>query len=168
VSSSSIHRLFEGSHVIHAGTAAKSATNEPKPGNPRKHLGSKTIGTSTRLSTSHTSPAMDRPSDSQTPSASSQLPKPIKEVPPSYRSLYLILYNFISAILWAAVMGRVVTIAGIHGWRYVFTGTDSFVRMVQTGAALEVVHSIVGMFDSSRTFGRRRRRSICSIREAKY
>lgn len=86
---------------------------------------------------------MDRPSNSQQP-ASSQT-KPVRQIAPSYRSLYLILYNFISAVLWAAVLGRVLLIAWIYGWRNVFAGTDGYVRSVQTLAGLEVVHSLIGM-----------------------
>jgi len=95
---------------------------------------------------------MDRPGDSQKPSSAP--PAPVKEVPPSWRSLYLILYNFVSASLWGAVLGRVVLIAGLHGWRNVFIGNDEFVRWVQTAAGMEVVHSLVGMYTSKRLDGR--------------
>lgn len=87
---------------------------------------------------------MDRPKDSQKPSSAP--PAAVKEVPPSWRSLYLILYNFVSAILWASVLGRTVAIAGLYGWRNVFLGNDEFTRWVQTAAGMEVLHSLVGAY----------------------
>lgn len=89
---------------------------------------------------------MDRPGDSQKPAQAP--PAAVKEVPPSWRSLYLILYNFVSAVLWGAVLGRVVLIAGLYGWRNVFLGNDEFVRWVQTAAGMEVLHSLVGTYIS--------------------
>lgn len=88
---------------------------------------------------------MDRPGDSQKPAQVP--PAAVKEVPPSWRSLYLILYNFASAILWASVLGRVVLIWALYGWRNVFVGNDEFVRWVQTAAGMEVVHSLVGTYN---------------------
>lgn len=88
---------------------------------------------------------MDRPGDSQQPAPGSSQSKPVKEVPPRWKTLYLILYNFISAVLWSAVLGKILLIAATHGpWR-VYFGTGEYVKWVQTLAALEVGHSLVGM-----------------------
>ncbi|KAF2138798.1 uncharacterized protein K452DRAFT_328575 [Aplosporella prunicola CBS 121167] len=63
----------------------------------------------------------------------------------SLKSGYLVAYNAVSAALWAAVLARVVTLATQVGVRNVFDGADELVRLVQTGALLEVVHSAVGL-----------------------
>lgn len=80
-------------------------------------------------------------SSSSSTTSSSSDPKP---VPPKWKTLYLILYNFLSATLWSAVLGRVLLIAYLHGaWR-VYLGVGDLVRGVQTLAGLEVVHSLLG------------------------
>ena len=91
---------------------------------------------------------MDRPSDSQLPpkDAPQHQDQPIKTAPPSYRSLYLILYNFISAILWSAVLGRVVLITALHGYLSVHAGTGEHVKWVQTLAGMEIVHAAIGTY----------------------
>ena len=95
-----------------------------------------------------TSPKISSPkSTSTSTSSSTTMPASFTEAEPTWRSLYLILYNFTSAILWAAVLGRALAITGLYGRQHVFAGTDRFVRMVQTGAGLEVVHSLVGRLD---------------------
>ncbi|KAF2762750.1 protein tyrosine phosphatase [Pseudovirgaria hyperparasitica] len=58
---------------------------------------------------------------------------------------YLILYNFVSAGLWTVVLARTATIAISAGPDKVFPELDEYVRLVQTGALLEVVHSLVGL-----------------------
>ena len=88
---------------------------------------------------------MDRPGDSQRPAQAQQQPKPVKEVPPTYRSLYLILYNFVSVTLWLVVLGRTLLIAGTFGSGHVYEGVGELTKWTQTLAALEVVHSLVGM-----------------------
>jgi very-long-chain (3R)-3-hydroxyacyl-CoA dehydratase len=92
---------------------------------------------------------MDRPSDSQTqPPASKQEEAPVKIAPPSYRSLYLIFYNAISAFLWSVVLGRVLAIVALHGTRNVYVGVGQWTQWTQTLAALEVMHSAVGTYGS--------------------
>lgn len=61
------------------------------------------------------------------------------------KTQYLILYNFISAILWLAVFGRVVLLLPILGHRSVYGGVGEFVKWTQTVAVLEVLHSASGM-----------------------
>ncbi|KAK5725772.1 hypothetical protein LTR15_003962 [Elasticomyces elasticus] len=87
---------------------------------------------------------MNRPEDSQQLAADKQDEKPVKVVPPSYRSLYLILYNFVSAILWSVVLGRSLLIAGLHGYGSVHAGVGEFTKWTQTLAALEIVHAAIG------------------------
>lgn len=77
-------------------------------------------------------------------SSSSRPDRPSKPVPPRWTTLYLILYNFLSATLWSAVLGRVLLIAYLHGTWKVFFGVGDYVRWVQTLAGLEVAHSVVG------------------------
>ncbi|KAF2490086.1 PTPLA-domain-containing protein [Lophium mytilinum] len=72
--------------------------------------------------------------------------------PSSAKSNYLLAYNFVSAALWLTVLGRVVLISKDNGGPVkaaetgkVYQGLESFTRLVQTGALLEVVHSLVGI-----------------------
>lgn len=88
---------------------------------------------------------MDRPGDSQQPPPKEQQEaQAVKVIPPSYRSLYLILYNCISAFLWSVVLGRVLSIATIHGYQGVHIGTGRWTRLTQTLAGLEVLHAAIG------------------------
>ena len=90
---------------------------------------------------------MDRPSDAQAarPSKPQQDDaQPVKVVPPTWRSLYLILYNSVSALLWAVVLGRVLAIESVHGRRGVYLGVGQWTKWTQTVAALEVVHAGLG------------------------
>lgn len=61
------------------------------------------------------------------------------------KTQYLILYNFISAILWLAVFGRVVLLLPILGHRNVYGGVGEFAKWTQTVAVVEVLHSAFGM-----------------------
>lgn len=94
----------------------------------------------TQHNTVHT---MNRPKDSQQP-----VPAVSKEArkQPSFgpKNIYLILYNFISALLWSVVLGRVLAISSTKGWQYVFAGTADFTKWTQTLAGLEVLHAAVG------------------------
>ncbi len=58
--------------------------------------------------------------------------------------MYLILYNFGSAILWLAVLGRVILLVPLVGFRNVYGGVGEFAKWTQTLALLEVVHSASG------------------------
>ncbi len=57
---------------------------------------------------------------------------------------YLTLYNFISAILWLAILGRVVLLVPLVGFKNVYGGVGAFAKWTQTLALLEVVHSASG------------------------
>lgn len=61
------------------------------------------------------------------------------------KTQYLILYNFISAILWLAVFGRVILLLPILGHRNVYGGVGEFAKWTQTVAVLEVLHSASGI-----------------------
>lgn len=92
---------------------------------------------------SESSSSMDRPSDSQQPaqSASKSARRPSPSNP---KTAYLILYNFVSALLWSVVLGRVVLIGALRGWHNVFLGTSEFTKWTQTLAGLEVLHAATG------------------------
>ncbi|KAK0255393.1 hypothetical protein LTS09_009781 [Friedmanniomyces endolithicus] len=94
---------------------------------------------------------MDRPNDSQLPPPPEEQndQQPIKVVPPTYRALYLILYNFVSALLWSVILGRVLLITALFGYPSVHSGVADFTRWTQTLAALEVLHAAVGTFPTS-------------------
>ncbi|KAF2113054.1 tyrosine phosphatase-like protein [Lophiotrema nucula] len=84
------------------------------------------------------------------------------------KNSYLLLYNAVSAALWASVLYKVVSIVGqdvnsgnlgkgvgglwsVFGfegrktWGGVYEESEEWVRLVQTGAVLEVVHSLTGV-----------------------
>ncbi|KAG9594591.1 PTPLA-domain-containing protein, partial [Aureobasidium melanogenum] len=58
---------------------------------------------------------------------------------------YLVLYNAVSTILWATILGRVLLVSSVHGTRYVFPAVGEFAKWTQTLALLEVVHAAVGI-----------------------
>jgi very-long-chain (3R)-3-hydroxyacyl-CoA dehydratase len=59
---------------------------------------------------------------------------------------YLISYNAISATLWFGVLARVImhAVAGGVANGGVYGDVERYTRLVQTGAGLEVVHSLLG------------------------
>jgi len=61
---------------------------------------------------------------------------------------YLVLYNAVSTILWATILGRVLLVANVHGTKMVFPAVGEFAKWTQTLALLEVVHAAVGAFGS--------------------
>jgi very-long-chain (3R)-3-hydroxyacyl-CoA dehydratase len=69
-------------------------------------------------------------------------PKPLK-------TRYLILYNFINAVLWFAILGRVVLLIPLVGVKTVYGGVGNFAKWTQTLAALEVLHVVFGDFSCS-------------------
>jgi hypothetical protein len=73
-------------------------------------------------------------------SSTSKSPSPLK-------TMYLVLYNFVSAVLWLTVFGRVVSISLLMGnTDMVFKTTSEFTKWTQTLAVLEVAHSALGKF----------------------
>lgn len=71
-----------------------------------------------------------------------QGPKPLQSSSP--KTQYLILYNFVSAILWLVVLGRVLIFIPLVGFGHVYPGLGQFTKWTQTLALLEVVHAAVG------------------------
>jgi very-long-chain (3R)-3-hydroxyacyl-CoA dehydratase len=70
-------------------------------------------------------------------------PKPLQSSSP--KTQYLILYNFVSAILWLIVLGRVVLLVPIVGFGRMYPGVGRFAKWTQTMALLEVVHAATGL-----------------------
>ena len=58
---------------------------------------------------------------------------------------YLIGYNLTCAVLWTAVLGRVILLIPLVGFSNVHGGVGEFTKWTQTVALLEVVHSALGM-----------------------
>lgn len=87
---------------------------------------------------------MDRPGDSQKPARAVTTESRSKGSPSGPKNVYLILYNAISALLWGVVLGRVLLIAPLHGYRNVYTGVGEFTKWTQTLAVLEIAHSLLG------------------------
>jgi very-long-chain (3R)-3-hydroxyacyl-CoA dehydratase len=75
-------------------------------------------------------------------------PKPAKRSSP-VKTTYLILYNAISAILWATVLGRTVATNLESGPAAVHSTTGDFVLWTQTLMILDVFHALFGMCPSS-------------------
>lgn len=85
---------------------------------------------------------MNRPSDSQRPSAPTPPTKTL-------RTQYLTLYNLVSAFFWLQIFYRVLLIlAAGGGWEEVFLRCDGYVRYVQSAAALEIVHAVFGRLNT--------------------
>ena len=57
---------------------------------------------------------------------------------------YLIAYNLICAVLWAAILGRVILLVPLVGFDNVAGGVGEFAKWTQTLAVLEIVHSALG------------------------
>ena len=103
---------------------------------------------------------MNRPGDSQRPFPGTQKgpqkPAPVrlqhKKLGPedgesieySYVQLYLIAYNWISAILWVAVFGRTGLHATLDGPETVYPNVGNLLKYTQTFAATEVLNSSFG------------------------
>jgi very-long-chain (3R)-3-hydroxyacyl-CoA dehydratase len=69
-------------------------------------------------------------------------PKPLTSSSP--KTQYLILYNFVSALLWLVVLGRVVFLVPLVGFGRTYQGVGSFAKWTQSLALLEIVHSATG------------------------
>jgi len=70
-------------------------------------------------------------------------PKPLQSSSPKIQ--YLILYNFISALLWLVIFGRVLLLVPLVGFGRVYNGVGRFAKWTQTIAILEVVHAATGL-----------------------
>ena len=58
---------------------------------------------------------------------------------------YLVGYNLVCAVLWTAVLGRVILLVPLVGFGNVHGGVGEFTKWTQTLALLEIVHSASGM-----------------------
>lgn len=93
--------------------------------------------------TNKSKPNMNRPKDSQKPANSSAAPaKPDEEAVFSLGTLYLLFYNWVSAILWAALLGRVILALVNDDYTHVYERAGFFAKWTQTLAAMEVLHSL--------------------------
>ncbi|RDA89829.1 hypothetical protein CP533_6951 [Ophiocordyceps camponoti-saundersi (nom. inval.)] len=63
----------------------------------------------------------------------------------SSKSSYLIIYNVSSAIAWSIVLVSVVKTYAVHGAESVYPAIGNWTRWTQTLAALEVLHSLLGI-----------------------
>lgn len=70
---------------------------------------------------------------------------------------FLILYNSMSAVLWAAVLGRVVLLYTLRGQWKVYFGVGEFVKWTQTLAWAEVIFSLTGRFNHKICAGKGKR-----------
>lgn len=65
------------------------------------------------------------------------------------KKAYLILYNAVSAIAWATILGRVAVVLGWKGSFFVPLVVDNFARITQTCAVMEILHALTGAYPSS-------------------
>lgn len=61
---------------------------------------------------------------------------------------YLVGYNLVCAVLWTAVLGRVILLVPLVGFGNVYGGVGEFTKWTQTLALLEIVHSASGLVRS--------------------
>ncbi|KAI1494820.1 tyrosine phosphatase-like protein [Biscogniauxia mediterranea] len=61
------------------------------------------------------------------------------------KNAYLVLYNAVSAGLWAVVLGRVVATNLAQGHEAVYPAVGQFCKWTQTLAGMEVLHSLFGI-----------------------
>lgn len=78
--------------------------------------------------------------------AAAAAPKSNPAKPPSSSSAYLFVYNFVSSVAWATVLGRTLVFGAADGVEAVYPGVGRFARLTQTMACLEVLHSLFGRF----------------------
>jgi hypothetical protein len=60
------------------------------------------------------------------------------------KNQYLIFYNLVSAILWFAVLARVILLVPLVGFPNVYGGLGEFTKWTQTAAFVEILHSALG------------------------
>lgn len=72
--------------------------------------------------------------------------KPLQSSSP--KTQYLIIYNFISCLLWLVVLGRVLFLVPLVGFGKVYIGVGTFTKWTQTLAVMEVLHSLFGIVRS--------------------
>ncbi|KAK6611572.1 protein tyrosine phosphatase-like protein [Botrytis cinerea] len=83
------------------------------------------------------------PQDTRSPSVKKRGPKPLQSS--NRKTQYLILYNFVSALLWLVVLGRVLLLVPLVGFGRLYPAVGTFVKWTQTMALLEVVHAALGV-----------------------
>ncbi|QIW95232.1 hypothetical protein AMS68_000750 [Peltaster fructicola] len=92
---------------------------------------------------------MNRPQDSQLPTKSTSgdttRKTPGEKATAKSKNYYLIAYNFVSAGLWAVVLGRTVLLATTRGYAVVYPELFEYVKYVQTLAVLEILHAAAGI-----------------------
>ncbi|KAI0128583.1 tyrosine phosphatase-like protein [Xylariales sp. AK1849] len=76
-----------------------------------------------------------------------EVTKPVRQASP-VKSGYLILYNAVSAILWATVLGRTVGANVLRGPAFVYPTTGRFVLWTQTLMIMDVLHGLFGIVRS--------------------
>ena len=57
---------------------------------------------------------------------------------------YLVYYNLACAVLWFAILGRLILLVPLVGFANVYGGIGGFTKWTQTLALLEVGHSALG------------------------
>ncbi|KAI5465667.1 tyrosine phosphatase-like protein [Mariannaea sp. PMI_226] len=78
-------------------------------------------------------------------SSTSSQPSTQKRQPSSLNKIYLILYNFLSAVAWSVVLGRTISLLASHGPEAVYLGAGEWTKWTQTVAGMEILHSILGV-----------------------
>ncbi|KAF5717777.1 gibberellin 20-oxidase [Fusarium mundagurra] len=77
--------------------------------------------------------------------------RPLKQEASAANKVYLIFYNFISAVQWSVVLGRTAMLASAYGPEYVYPNIGQYTKWTQTLAGLEVLHSMLGVVRASFT-----------------
>lgn len=97
---------------------------------------------------------MNRPKNSQKPAEPAEPPiqvkKPVlksaEDDEYSFTTLWLLFYNWLSAILWTAILVRVSLALAMRGYEHVYDDVGYLVKWTQTFAILEMTHSAFSKF----------------------
>jgi hypothetical protein len=126
------------------GVLIRSAASAKTTGGQSSSFKTNTSESNKQNSTLNRSTAVTITMDSRDASSAMRKPAPKPLQSSSPKTQYLILYNFVSAILWLIVLGRVVLLVPIVGFGRMYPGVGRFAKWTQTMALLEVVHAATG------------------------
>ncbi|KAM4054591.1 protein tyrosine phosphatase-like protein, PTPLA domain-containing protein [Hirsutella rhossiliensis] len=77
--------------------------------------------------------------------ASPSSKQPSKAPSSPLKTAYLVLYNAASAAAWAVVLARTVSLCALPGPLFVYDGVGQWAKWTQTMAAMEILHSTLGV-----------------------
>ena len=70
--------------------------------------------------------------------------EPHRRLKTQSKAQYLVAYNLLCAVLWLAVLGRLLLLVPLVGFEHVYGGLGEWTKWTQTLAAAEIGHSAFG------------------------